>query len=198
VYWYETVVVVQTNTLVLVGTFSYALGPYYHLLAIMAALGLIGVLLLCIRPHKCAAAGQVSLQSVGVLYLTAFTAMTFLPYRNITPPPGYSMAMGVLVLVAHVTFVLCTLWRLLRLVNWVVLIRFIGCCYQKTRGCCCKGGLGASGVASPVRQSAAAGAVGLDVWLKGCCACQQPVQPPQDVVGHAADASKGAGSKPVV
>lgn len=47
VYWYKAVVVVQTNTLVLVGTFGYALGPYYHLLVIMAALGLIGVLLLC-------------------------------------------------------------------------------------------------------------------------------------------------------
>lgn len=108
------------------------------------------------------------------------------------------MAMGAVVLAAHVTFVLCTLWRLLRLLDWLVVLRFIKCCYKNANSCCCKakGGLGASGAAGPVQQSAAAGAVGLDVWLKGCCACQHPVQPPQNIVGHAADASKGAGPKP--
>jgi hypothetical protein len=189
VYWYEAVVVVQTYTLVLVGTFGYALGPYYHLLIVMSALGLVGVLLFCIRPHKCAAAGQVSLQSVGVLYLTALTALTFLPYRNITPSPSYSMAMGVVVLVAHVAFVLCTLWRLLRLVDWLVVMRFIRCCAaccQKASGCC-KARFVQSG---PVRRSTVAGGVGFCVWLRGCCACPHPAQPPQDTAAHTADASK--------
>lgn len=175
VYWYEAVVVVQTNILVLVGTFGYALGPYYHLLVILAALGLIGVLLLYVRPHKCAEAGHVLMHSVGVLCLTTFSALTFLPYRNITPPSGYSMAMGVVVLVAHVAFVLCTLWRLLRLIEWSLVMRLFRCCWRKV-ACGSKAASGPGDSAVPVVGTTPT------PWcvrssfllLKGCCTCQQP------------------------
>jgi hypothetical protein len=174
-YWYEAVVVVQTNTLVLVGTFGYALGPYYHLLVILAALGLVGVLLLYVRPHKCAEAGHVSLHSVGVLCLTSFSALTFLPYRNMTPPPGYSMAMGVVVLVAHAAFVLCTLWRLLRLINLAAVTRLFKCCWRKV-ACSSRAGSGPGGPAVPVVGAMPAPkGVRSRFWLlTGCCTCQQP------------------------
>lgn len=196
VNWYEAVVVVQTNTLVLVGTFGYALGPYFHLLVITAALAFIGVLLLCIRPHKCAAAGQVSLQGVGVLCLTSFSALTFLTYRNITPPPGYSMAMGGVLLAAHLLFVLCTLWRLLRLVEWVAVMDFLRCFYQKI-SCCCQTDSGPSCASGAVRQTIPAC---VDVGpglrlLKGCCTGQHPVQGSQQSGACFQDASKpGAGA----
>jgi hypothetical protein len=134
-------VVVQTNTLVLVGTFGYALGPYYDLLVIEAALILVGVLLLCVKPHRCVLAGQVSLQSVGVLFITTFAALIFLPYRNLTPPPGYTMAMGALVLIAHVAFLLCALWQLVRLVEWLALLRIVVRCCQKST-CAATSGIG--------------------------------------------------------
>jgi hypothetical protein len=165
VYWFEAVVVVQTNTLVLVGTYGYALGPYYHLLVITAALASISVLLQVVRPHRCTAAGQVSLQGVGVLCLTSFSALTFLPYRNITPPSGYSMAMGAVMLAAHVLFVVCTMWRLLRLVDWIAVLRFLRCCRQKV-ACCCNVGGGPGSAARAVRQSTPTGViVGFKLWL---------------------------------
>jgi hypothetical protein len=194
--WYEAVVVVQTNTLVLVGTFGYALGPYFHLLVITAALAFIGVLLLCIRPHKCTAAGQVSLQGVGVLCLTAFSALTFLSYRNITPPPGYSMAMGGILLAAHILFVLCTLWRLFRLIEWSRVTRFLRCCYQRS-ACCCNVGNGLGCAAGVVRQTMPACVdVGSGLrLLKGCCTGQHPVQGSQQSGAYFQDASKpGAGA----
>lgn len=46
--WWESVVVVQTTTLVMIGTFGYALGVYFQLLVITAALVIIGVLLLLV------------------------------------------------------------------------------------------------------------------------------------------------------
>jgi hypothetical protein len=187
---------VQTNTLVLVGTSGYALGPYYHLLVILAALGLIGVLLLYVRPHKCAEAGHVSLHSVGVLCLTSFSALTFLPYRNITPPPGYTMAMGVVVLVAHVAFVLCTLWRLLWLIEWAVVKHLLRFCYQKVACCCNAGSSRGPGGQAVGTMPTSAGVVGSSLLLlKGCCTCQQP----QRSLSCSAGASDhGTGAKPGV
>jgi hypothetical protein len=138
VCWWEAVVVLQTIVLVMVGTFGYALGPYYQALVITAALGIILVLLLSVRPHVSAAAGVVSLRSLGVLITTAFAALTFLPYRNISPAPGYTMAMGVFVLLINVVFVLSTVWQLLRLVNWAAVRRLACrcCCTSAPCSCC--------------------------------------------------------------
>jgi hypothetical protein len=41
VCWWEAVVVLQTIVLVMVGTFGYALGPYYQALVMTAALCII-------------------------------------------------------------------------------------------------------------------------------------------------------------
>jgi hypothetical protein len=129
VCWWEAVVVLQTIVLVMVGTFGYALGPYYQALVITAALQTIVVLLLSVRPHASAAAGVVSTRSLWVLIATSLSAMTFLPYRNISPAPGYTIAMGVFVLLINLAFVLSTLWQLLRLVNWAALHRLAcRCC----------------------------------------------------------------------
>jgi hypothetical protein len=81
------VVVLQTIVLVMVGTVGYALGPYYQALVITAALQTILVLLLSVRPHASAAAGVVSSRSLWLLSATAFSALTFLPYRNIRCAP---------------------------------------------------------------------------------------------------------------
>lgn len=118
VCWWEAVQVLSTIVLVMIGTFGFALGPYYQSLVITAALGISGVLLLAVRPHNCAAAGTVSLQSVGALITTSFSALTFLSYRNVTPAYGYTMFMGAVVLLVNVAFVLSAVWKLLRLIEW--------------------------------------------------------------------------------
>jgi hypothetical protein len=139
VCWWEAVVVLQTIVLVMVGTFGYALGPYYQALVITAAFGIILVLLLSVHPHASAAAGVVSLRSLGVLITTAFAALTFLPYRNTAPAPGYTMAMGVFVLLINLAFVLSTLWQLLHLLNWAAVRQLASRCCCTAGPCnCCK------------------------------------------------------------
>jgi hypothetical protein len=141
VCWWEAVVVLQTVVLVIVGTFGYALGPYFQAIVITAALQIILVLLLSVRPHVSAAAGVVSTRSLWVLSATAFSALTFLPYHNISAAPGYTMAMGVFVLLINVAFVLSTLWQLLRLVNWAAVHQLACRCFSaaaQTPCNCCK------------------------------------------------------------
>ena len=139
VCWWESVVVVQTTILVMIGTFGYALGVYFQLLVMMAALGIIGVLLFLIHPHNSKVAASVTLCSIAVLVTTAFSCLTFLSYRNITPAYGYTMAMGVFVLVINVVFVLSTVWRLLRLLQCGDrLRRLFGCCFARFAPWCCE------------------------------------------------------------
>jgi hypothetical protein len=126
VCWWEAVQVLSTIVLVMIGTFGFALGPYYQSLVITAALGISGVLLLAVRPHNCAAAGTVSLQGVGALITTSFSALTFLSYRNVTPAYGYTMFMGAVVLLVNVAFVLSAVWKLLRLIEWAT-VAHIAC-----------------------------------------------------------------------
>ena len=139
VCWWESVVVVQTTVLVMIGTFGYALGVYFQLLVITAALGIISVLLSLVRPHNSQVAASVTRFSVAVLVTTSFSCLTFLPYRNITPAYGYTMAMGVFVLVINIAFVLSTLWRLLQLLQCGDrLRRLLGRCCARFAPCCCE------------------------------------------------------------
>jgi hypothetical protein len=185
--WWESVVVVQTTTLVMIGTFGYALGVYFQLLVITAALVIIGVLLFLVQPHNSKVAGSVTLLSIAVLFTTAFSCLTFLPYRNITPAYGYTMAMGVFVLVINIAFVLSTLWRLLRLLQCRDrLRRLFGCCCARFAPCCrelCRqpkwrGCLYAwplpwlqGSLASPARGGSAAGSA-------GCCSFMRDLAAP--------------------
>ena len=137
VCWWESVVVAQTTILVMIGTFGYALGVYFQLLVMMAALGIISVLLSSVRPHNSKLAASVTRFSIGVLFTTAFACLTFLPYRNITPAYGYTMTMGVFVLVINIAFVMSTLWRLLRLLQCGDrLRRLCSCCGARFSPCC--------------------------------------------------------------
>lgn len=140
VCWYEVVVILQTLVLVMLWTFGYVLGAYYQSLVMCAALGIILILLMSVQPHRSAVAGTVSLRSVGVLLTTAFAALTFLPYRNITPAPGYTMAMGAFVLAINTAFVVTTVWRVIALIQWPLLMHCVaGRCVRVAPSCaaCC-------------------------------------------------------------
>jgi hypothetical protein len=121
----------------MIGTFGYAVGVYFQLLVITATLGIISVLLSLVRPYNSQVAASVTRFSIAVLFTTAFSCLTFLPYRNITPAYGYTMAMGVFVLVINIAFVLSTLWRLLQLLQCGDrLRRLFGCCCARFAPCC--------------------------------------------------------------
>jgi hypothetical protein len=160
-WWYEVAQMLQTLVLVMLWTFGYVLGAYYQSLVMCAALGIILVLLMSVQPHRSAVAGTVSLRSVGVLLTTAFSALTFLPYRNITPAHGYTLAMGAFVLAINTAFVLSTVWRLIALIQWPALMHCVaGRCVRLAPSCtgCCMlprlpGGLSQALPCAEVRDS---------------------------------------------
>jgi hypothetical protein len=193
VCWWEAVSVCQTICLVLIGSFGHVLGVYYQTLVTTAALSIVCILLLVVRPHSSPAAGAVTLFSVWVLMATSYSALTFLPYHNAVPAYGYTMAMGVFVLVINVAFVLSTLWRLLRLLQWGIVGRLLSRCCGCNAPCCCD----PVGPCREWRRSAhslldvlhmsggrcsAAGLGGVAV-AGGCCSCKSALPPIESVKG---------------
>jgi len=112
--WWEAVVVLQTVALVMVTTFGFVLGAFYQCIVTAAILVVLATLLLVARPFRCAGANTVAVVSVWILFATAYTALTFLPYDNAGPGPVYTNIMGAVILVANVGFLLAATWKLLR------------------------------------------------------------------------------------
>jgi hypothetical protein len=188
VCWWEAVSVCQTICLVLIGSFGHVLGVYYQSLVILAALSIVCILLALVRPHNSPNAGMVMLISVWVLMATSYSALTFLPYRNAVPAYGYTMAMGVFVLVINVAFVLSTLWRLLRLLQWGVVGRLLGrccsCCSpycSRPVGPCREFWRSASSLLSRVPHSAAVPGGAATAW--GCCSFKSATTPVESASG---------------
>jgi hypothetical protein len=158
-------------------------------------------LMLLVRPHKCRVAFVVTLFSVWVLITTAFSALTFLSYQKVTPAYGYTMVMGVFVLVINIAFVLSTLWRLLRLVQWGIVRRWCGCC-SATPSCC--------GPCEPCRQLHRRAGLWLDdpgmsrmgaaavAMAGGCWACMPTISVPAPPLDSAKGRDRSRGKDPNV
>ena len=116
--WWESVVLLQTCALVMVSTFGFALGPFYQGILSATVLATVGMLLLAVKPFKCPAAGRVAVISVCVLFFTAQVALTFIPYNSLSPPSAYGNTMGVVLMLANMSFLIGTTWMLARVVDW--------------------------------------------------------------------------------
>lgn len=137
VCWWESMFLLQTIALVIVSTFGFALGAFYQSLVATAVLALVAHLLQVVRPFKCRAANKVAVSSVYVLLLTAYTALTFLPYNNFTPGPVYGNIMGVVILLANLAFLGSTTYKLIRAVDWAVVISLLTKAKPwLSKGCC--------------------------------------------------------------
>jgi hypothetical protein len=201
VCWWEAVSVCQTICLVLIGSFGHVLGVYYQTLVTTAALSIVCILLLLVQPHKSPAAGAVTLFSVWVLMATSYSALTFLPYRNAVPAYGYTMAMGVFVLMINVAFVMSTLWRLLRLLQWGLVRRLLGRCCGSVVPCSChqlgpcrelrRSTHSMLGALRPSLGSVSAAQLGALAVAPGCCSCKPAPPPVESVKG-----SEGGHVKP--
>jgi hypothetical protein len=121
--WWEAVMLLQTCALVVVSTFGFALGRYYHSILSATMLACVGMLLLVVQPFRCPTAGKASVSSVCVLFFTAQVALTFIPYNTAGPPSAYGSVMGVVLLLANLAFLLGTTWQLLSGVDWTLLMR---------------------------------------------------------------------------
>lgn len=135
VCYYESVLLLQTTALVAIATFGFVMGPYYSSLVTEAVLVVIATLLLVVKPFKCPAANTVAVVSVYVLFLTAFSALTFLPCNNAQPGAVYSNIMGVVILISNVGLFASTIWKLAKVVDWAAIRAFLS-------NCCCSDGCG--------------------------------------------------------
>jgi len=93
------------------------------------------LLLLVVKPFKCAAANNVAVMSICVLFFTAQTALSFLTINNISPGPVYGNIMGVVIMLANIAFLVGTTWKLLKVVDWAAIKSMIAYMH----GCCKKG-----------------------------------------------------------
>lgn len=116
--WWELVVVLQTLSLVAVSVHCHSLGPLYQGLIVNATLALMVVLLMAAKPHSHAAAYRVSLHAMGCLAFTSYAALSFLPYGVYRTTQAYGIAMGVILLLVNVAFVLSVVWLLYKVIAW--------------------------------------------------------------------------------
>ena len=149
--WWEAVVLLQTCALVMVSTFGFALGPFYQGIISATVLACVGMLLLAVKPFKCPAAGRVAVLSVCVLFFTAQVALTFIPYNSVGPPSAYGNVMGVLLILANIAFLVGTTWKLVRVVDWALLVKAL---HLSPVGRCCSD---AANMAEPPHEKGAAG-----------------------------------------
>lgn len=69
-------------------------------------------------------------------------ALTFIPHKSISPPSAYGNTMGVVVVLANLTFLVVTTWKLMLMVDWatvkgaVKMPACFSCCTAMTRSAC--------------------------------------------------------------
>jgi hypothetical protein len=91
-------------------------------LVMNAVLALILALLAAVKPFADAATGNVCLQAMGCVWLTSYASISFLQScssgdADSTAMSAYATAMGVVVLLVNLAFVICLLWRLQKLLQ---------------------------------------------------------------------------------
>jgi hypothetical protein len=151
--WWESVVLLQTCVLVIISTLGFALGPFYQTIVTAGVLACIAIALLAVRPYKRPVAGKVAVVGVCVLFFTAYACLTFLPYNDTGPGPGYSSFMGVAIIIANLAFLVCTTRLLVLSIDWAAVKAWL----SSACGGCFSRGFARNGVAR-ARTAGAAGA----------------------------------------
>lgn len=131
---WEAVSVVQTNILVAVAVFGLALGGFYQALVMNAALAVMVVLLLVFQPYWCQQLYRLRLIGLQLLLLTSYASLSFMDitYQNLhLDLDVYSMAMGAVVLVLNLVYVLFCIGLLCRSIKWVLPL---GACITRRLG----------------------------------------------------------------
>ena len=135
---WETVVVLQTLCIVSISVYGLKLGAYYQALLMNAALAFMLLLLTACKPHASWQLHRLYQAALGCLLLTSYAAMSFLSVAAITSGNNgviisgssssnsynqaayavYKTIMGVIMLLANVTFTAYAIMVLLRSLQW--------------------------------------------------------------------------------
>eukprot|EP00877_Chromochloris_zofingiensis_P009338 jgi/Chrzof1/4658/Cz14g21210.t1 len=125
-YLWEVVLTIQTAVLMAVTVFGAPLGPYYQTLLLNASLGCMLLLTLFIDPLRSRKLRHLQLASMTALFITSYASLSFLPAATgQSTSSTYKEAMGAVVLVLNVAFLVYAVCSVLFTVPWQRLRRLI-------------------------------------------------------------------------
>lgn len=118
--WYEACTMCQTLVLVVLSVFSYSVGPFYSGLLTVACLAAFAAMHMLLRPYAHPVAGRVMLIGISVLLVTSWVSLLLLPYGPVQPSDAaaFAMALGIIVVLLNVCFIVAVLIVLVRAVHW--------------------------------------------------------------------------------
>uniref|UniRef100_A0A383VKX8 TRP C-terminal domain-containing protein n=1 Tax=Tetradesmus obliquus TaxID=3088 RepID=A0A383VKX8_TETOB len=115
--WLEAAVLMQTAALTAVGVFSYSLRPLQERV-MCAALAVCAIALRVFQPYAQSAAGRTMLAGMYCVLLTSLSLWSFTAFREFSPSVAYVLAMGVLLLVLNLAYVVAVVWQIVKMVDW--------------------------------------------------------------------------------
>jgi hypothetical protein len=120
--WWEVVVIVQTALLVAINVFAVRLGTYFGCVMLLTAYFLVFALLVWVRPYNSRATGAVATRGALCVCLTSLSTLLFMPAGTINSQVGayerYALAVGVVVVLVNIAFVVSVVWQVAREVRW--------------------------------------------------------------------------------
>jgi hypothetical protein len=140
---WESVSIAQTVALVCITVFGYTMGSYHQALVMNAVLALVLVLQMLYRPYRSQALHYLRVASCCCLLLTTYAAMSFFSFSTrVVVPEAYKLAMGAVVMVINLGFVLYALFLVVKAVNWQGVKASYTTIVDFLKGCtrCCGGG----------------------------------------------------------
>jgi hypothetical protein len=133
---WESVVILQTVVVVCIAVFGYSMGAYYQALVMNAALACTLMLQVVLTPYHSTQLHRLRMLSCCCLLFTSYVAMSFLPFGTLAQSSVYKLAMGSVLLVVNLVFVLYALVMLLKAAKWhIVKATVTATCVWFRRAC---------------------------------------------------------------
>jgi hypothetical protein len=131
-YYWEVVVVLQVAVMVAIAVFGYSFGTYFGCVVLTAALGVVTLLTVWMRPYVNRVAQLTAARGAACALFTCFAAFCFLPQGTIINQADVQgsvrQAVGTLVLFVNIVFVLSFGWATLCFIDWRSLRNKLGGC----------------------------------------------------------------------
>jgi hypothetical protein len=131
-YYWEVVAVLQIAVMVAIAVFGYSLGTYFGCVVLTAALGVVTLLTIWMRPYRNHVAQLTAQRAAACAFFTSYAAFCFLPQGTLAHQAdaqgGVRLAVGTLVLFVNVVFVLSFGWAILCMFDWRALRNKLSAC----------------------------------------------------------------------
>ena len=140
-FWWEVVVILKLSVLVAIAVFAVRLGTYYGCVVLTAAYFVVLGLLVWRHPYSDPIAGVIATRGALCVLLTSFSTLLFMPPGTITIQSAayelYADAVGAVVLVANVAFVLSVVWHAVPMIRisllWKRVVQKVAAVFGKVK-----------------------------------------------------------------